>query len=574
MKHAILLLLLAAAGNKATQEIQTIGACKKSEQCTLVGESEGKTISTCVQENKDKEGHTCLVRPGRYAEKIDMTGAESITISGVLGKEKPVIDGTVVLVPIDDDGKETTWTDIQVVDDKDTATTEDDVTYKACSGNINIAEYKKAFGFADDDDIHPFQLFFKQDKEYELMINARWPNAGWKDKMSPPKWKKHQHLTNKFAKEGVPNVFYNDFWRKWTEEEGKTKNEIGIFIDGNRNVEGCEKGQDCGSLLKDKNIDLTGAMVVLGINWWDNYHRRITKHEAGSDTFEYNAVAEYSSNPEKPQVIKSHKPHKEDGTHDHQYYVDSLESLMDTPWEWFYDKTNRNLRFVLPNGIKSCSEIGKSAIRGRVIDYAMEIEAATDLTIKNLEFFATTIYAEGGKSESSDIDKITLDSIDFLYPGTNRRMLKEDSDPIATSIMSSKNTTGNILVENCKFIGSDSTALRYRGANVVIKNNEFKFNDWSGISGEKQMSNKATLQSKCSNKVDGTGLVFRGEKIIQNTFLYGGATQTMNPCRNAYVSENLIVGSRHGNIKQDGASINTGVSTFLIPPISQQSLLL
>ena len=558
MKHAILLLLLAAVGNKALQEIQTIRKCKKSEDCTVVGESEGETISACVKDNKDKEGHTCLILPGRYAEKIPMMGAESITISGVFGKEKPVIDGTVVLAPKDDDGKETAWTKIQVVDDKDTATTEDDETYLACSGKIDINEYKEAFGFADDDEIHPFQLFFKSDKEYKLMINARWPNAGWTDRMDPPKWSEHEHLTKKFAKDGVPKVFYNDFWRKWTQQEEKTKNVRGAFIDGNRNVEGCEKGRDCGSLLKDKNIDLTGAMVVLGINWWDNYHRRITKHEAGNDTFEYNVFAEYPLNSKKPHEIKPHK----DGTKGHQYYVDSLEPLMDTPWEWFYDKTTRYLSFVPPKGIKSCSEIEKSAIRGRVIDYAMEIESTTDLKIKNLEFFATTIYAEGGESESNDIDKITLDSIDFLYPGTNRRMLKEDSDPIATTIMSSSNTKGNILVENCKFMGSDSTAFRYRGENVVIKNNEFKFNDWSGISGDKQKSNKATLQSKCSNKVDGKKIYFKGEKIIQNTFLYGGSTQAMNPCRNATVSENLIVGSRHGNIKQDGASINMGVSTF------------
>ena len=63
-----------------------------------------------------------MVLSGRYAEKIPMIGAESITISGVFGKEKPVIDGTVVLIPKDDDGKDTTWDYIQVVDDKEDRT--------------------------------------------------------------------------------------------------------------------------------------------------------------------------------------------------------------------------------------------------------------------------------------------------------------------------------------------------------------------------------------------------------------------------------------------------------------------
>jgi len=525
---------------------------KQPNKCTLVGVAAWETISDCVRNAGEKMliDHTCLVLPGRYQEKIPINGAEGLTIRGVYGEEKPVIDGTVELHP-----KYGTWTDIDVVDDKDTLSTDDDEIHLACTGEIDSAlldEYREAFGFGDDEEIHPFQLFFKQDEEFEMMINARWPNAGWmKDTMMPPKWKEHEHITNKFAKDGVPKVFYNDFMRKWTHEEGKTDNVIGAFIDGNRNVEGCKQGNDCGSLLKDKNIDLTDAMVVLGINWWDSYHRRITGHSPGSDTFHYQVEAEYPSDPTKPDKDKI-KPHK-DGTKYHQYYVDSLLSLMDTPWEWNYDMTNRILSFVPPKGTKSCSEIQPSAIRGRVINYAMEFESTKDLTMKDLEFFASAIYAEG-KDELNDIDGITLDSIDFQYPGTNRRMLKEDSIPKPNLIMSYE-PKGRIVIENCKFYGSDSAALIHRGNDTLIKNNEFKYNDWSGPSVGNNLASKATLRSQCKN---GRKIEFSGENITQNTFLYGGATQAISPCPGSTVSENLVVGTRHGNLKADGASINVG----------------
>ena len=558
MKNVIVLLLLAVVG-KQVFSFKTIQSCVASKKCTTVGVGALDTISDCVK--KGGPNHTCMILPGRYAEKIPINGTEGVTLMGVPGEEKPVIDGTVELHPMND-----VWIETHVVDDKDTLSTDDDETHLVCYGEIkSLEEYREPFRFGDDEEIHPFQLFFKQDEEFEMMINGRWPNAGWmKDTMIPPKWKEHEHITNKFAKDGVPKVFYNDFMRPWTYEEGRTDNVVGAFVDGNRHVEGCKEGNDCGSLLKDKNIDLTDAMVVLGINWWDSYHRRIIEHTPGSDTFHYNAEADYPSDPAKPEKDKI-KPHK-DGTKYHHYYVDSLRSLMDTPWEWNYDMTNRILSFVPPKVIKSCSEIESSAIRGRVINYAMEFESTKDLTVKDLEFFASAIYAEG-QDELNDIDGITLDSIDFQYPGTNRRMLKEDSLPKPILIMehgTRPNKTpdspkGNIVVKNCKFYGSDSAALIIRGQNALIKNNEFKYNDWSGPSVGNHLASKATLRIHCKN---GRKIQFRGETISQNTFLYGGATQAISPCPNATVSENLIVGTRHGNLKHDGASINVGVSTF------------
>ena len=226
---------------------------------------------------------------------------------------------------------------------------------------------------------------------------------------------------------------------------------------------------------------------------------------------------------------------------------------MDVPWEWFYDKETRKLSFVLPSG--SCSDISPTAIRGRIVDYGIEIENTSNLKMKNIEFFASTVKAEG-KDNSNDINQIHLDSLKFLYPATSHRMLKKDSMPKTTTLMSFAG--GDIIVENCEFVGADTAALQYRGNGITIKNNEFKYNDWSGVSGDAG-GMKATLQGRCKSKKHS----FKGEKIVHNTFLYGGATIAIAPCVNATVSENLVVGSRHGNLKKDGAAINMGVSTNL-----------
>ena len=124
------------------------------------------------------------------------------------GEEKPIVDGTVILRP-----KDKIWDQTIVVDDKDTFDDDtDDEVHVACSGVIDsLDKYKEPFGFDDNDEIHPFQLFLQRDQEYEMMINARWPNAVWQDPMLPPKWEEHAHITNRFAEEGVPKVFYNDF---------------------------------------------------------------------------------------------------------------------------------------------------------------------------------------------------------------------------------------------------------------------------------------------------------------------------------------------------------------------------
>merc|ERR1712226_961181 len=101
---------------------------------------------------------------------------------------------------------------------------------------------------------------------------------------------------------------------------------------------------------------------------------------------------------------------------------------------------------------------------------------------------------------------------------------------------------GHITVENCKFIGADTAALHYRGNDVTIRNNLFQYNDWSGISGG-GTGPKAALQSHCKTTRQ---IQFAGEKIVHNTFLYGGATQAFSPCAAAEAIENLIVGTRHG----------------------------
>ena len=78
--------------------------CIQDPTCRLVdaegtNEVEGHytSISRCVEEAQ--KGDVCLIRPGRYEEKINKKDIDGVTITGILGNEKPIIDGTVVLYP-------------------------------------------------------------------------------------------------------------------------------------------------------------------------------------------------------------------------------------------------------------------------------------------------------------------------------------------------------------------------------------------------------------------------------------------------------------------------------------------
>ena len=228
-----------------------------------------RQIQDCVDEASS--GDTCLIRPGNYHEEMAITEKDNIAIRGDLDYDRPVVDGTVVLNPNNHrSGKHHLGISKQ-------GWIEDSIDGKTvCIGEIDVV-----------DDKHPFQLFLKEKEGYDMLTNARWPNALWIDR---------------HPETGSPQVFYNDYWGK---SDGSS--EKGRMVD--------KKDEDGISPLADSELDMTGAMAVLNVGSFASWHRVVTAHHAGDDFFMYD---DHDINSwQKPSVA--------------QYYIDSKENLLDNP---------------------------------------------------------------------------------------------------------------------------------------------------------------------------------------------------------------------------------------------------
>merc|ERR1712018_332260 len=104
----------------------------------------------------------------------------------------------------------------------------------------------------------------------------------------------------------------------------------------------------------------------------------------------------------------------------------------DNPGEWFYNKDTHILKFMPLSG--SCPDANSDAIRGRVIDRAMEISGVNGLYISDLDFFASNLRAATESQHQDDVNNLYLDSLNFYYPVSSHRMLQDDSLPKTTDV--------------------------------------------------------------------------------------------------------------------------------------------
>ena len=81
------------------------------------------------------------------------------------------------------------------------------------------------------------------------------------------------------------------------------------------------------------------------------------------------------------------------------------------------------------------------------------------LPLKNLDFFASNVEAVGLKKNEDEIDEINLDSINFFYPSSSKRMLQDNAVPQRTKLVAKMH--GSISVVNCTFFGAEGSALYY-----------------------------------------------------------------------------------------------------------------
>ena len=468
----------------------------------LVVDKEGNGDFTNIQKCVDEAqpGDICLISPGNYHEEIVIQDKKDLTIKSKTNSDRAKIDGTIILQP------KNGWKE-ETIDGK-----------TVCIGKVKVADEK-----------HPFQLFYKENDTYDMMTNARWPNALWTDLQnhqtkSQDRWKGVVWTDPEDPNTGVPKVFYNDYWAKHaTENKTQTPGKM------------TDKKTNGTSPLAASGLNMEGAMAILNIGSFNTWHRKITGHKKNQDFFLYD---DHHINNE------GHT-----GTGIAQYYIDSKKELLDNPGEWFYKtkSTKRGkLRFMPPtNG--SCPESTSDKVRARVIDYSIRVISATNLKISDLDFFASNIIADGNKKNKNVIKGLYLDSLNFNYPVSSHRMLGDDSVPKTTKLISLYKG-GPIHVKNCSFFGGEGNALVYASTHkdVKIENNVFKWNDWSGINAEAP----GTVVS-----IGGDG----GELVKGNTWVYNGASVAMRPGKRSIVTENLFVGQRRGNIMNDGSNVQLPV---------------
>ena len=159
-----------------------------------------------------------------------------------------------------------------------------------------------------------------------------------------------------------------------------------------------------------------------------------------------------------------------------QYYIDSKENLLNIPRDWFYNKETMTFKFMQLSG--SCPDPKSDAIKGRVIDYFMIIANVDGRFISNVNVFASNLVASTDNKDDDTVRNLYLDSLNFSYPVSFRRMLQDDSLPKTTNVLGENG--GQIFVKNCIFYGEEGSKLVCNSKGVKIHNNLFERNDWPG----------------------------------------------------------------------------------------------
>ena len=320
------------------------------------------------------------------------------------------------------------------------------------------------------------------------------PNALWKDK----------------------SVFYNQYWG----HSDKSSTRGNMVDDGNAG-------------LAASGLNMTGAMAVLNVGSFNTFVKPVLWHEPKSNNFTY----EY----------KDFGKIKFEAAHN-RYYLDSSRELLDNPGEWHYDKAKKYLRFIPFNG--TCPDPTSDQVRGRTVDYSMMIRNTTGLLVANVDFFASTLHGIS-TTKNDAIDDITIDSVNFYFPSSSRRMLQEYSVPKSTTLLAKH--LGNIRVENCNFIGAEGMALNFGSKKSKIYNNLFKWNDWSGQMSLTSSGGGGTVYSDPGS---------RNAEFIGNTLWYNGASAGYRPGKEGIINDNIIAGQCHGKIMNDGSGVQIQVKYF------------
>ena len=170
------------------------------------------------------------------------------------------------------------------------------------------------------------------------------------------------------------------------------------------------------------------------------------------------------------------------------------------------------------------------SIKAKTTDYRVTLNGANYLTIKNINFFATTINVINS-------DNIKIENCNFYYPSASKRMLGTTSGMGSPSVMTFDANSDNNTVEKCLFEYSEGEAIRIKGDNNTIENNYFHHIDWSASELEGLM-----VSIYCTGD---------SNTYTKNTIHTTGASATVLPGTASTFSYNKVTNT--GLLQSDGA---------------------
>ena len=334
-----------------------------------------------------------------------------------------------------------------------------------------------------------WQLFFDD----LMMTNARWPDANWSEK----------------------TVF--DGGNHW--ERTSMTSIRGKIVDK-------------GTGLQESGKDMTGAMAVLNIGSWNTFVAKVDHHEAGQNYFTYD------------DTFGKIKFNLRLG----RYFIEDKLELLDSPEEWFFDKSTAMLYFIPP---KNADISPTTQLRGKVQTYALTITDSQHVVLKDLDFFGTTLQAIPSFDEGTYVDNIKLDSLNFNYPCASKRMLLDNKVTQCTNIDGRKRggvprtNSGSFTFLNNVFHGADGVPLSYTAAQSRLENNLFSYNDWTSANSLVGDGGHATIEA-----------LSRNDTVIRNTLLYNGEGHGIRPGFQPTVKLNRVIGQCWGLQQNDGSGIH------------------
>ncbi|MCP4911415.1 MAG: hypothetical protein GY907_11990 [Bacteroidetes bacterium] len=323
------------------------------------------------------------------------------------------------------------------------------------------------------------------------MVNARWPNAQFND----------------------DSIFSHSTWAQGDEDNSSNGS---LTID--------EDEHDPGSLDLDESI---GILNIGSFRTWTVAMTGHTQNSPGDDVITYN-----SSDISNSQYKDKH----------HYYFFEGKLGFMDTNNEWFHDKSNDILYLFPDDGLDPSSR----SIKAKTTDYRVTFSGANYITLKGINFFATTLKITGTNGTPSNY--ISIEECNFYYPTASERMLGTTDGVGTLNVLEIDANSHYNTIKKCLFENAEGEALRIKGTNNTIENNYFHHIDWSVSDLEGLM---VTIYSG-SNAEDNT--------FTKNTIHTTGGSATVLPGKDSEFSYNKV--SNTGLLQSDGA-VFQGTTNFV-----------